>query len=129
MITDRPLDLVDPPVSTFSLAKDILSELRSEPAYERGKNSRAIVRSQDRELSIVVSVLAEGGELKQHQAPSPTTIIVLEGAIVFSTHSETGEVISEKTLGVHDIAVFTPEVHHSVRAAKESAMLIVMGGR
>lgn len=126
MTHDRPLDLINPPCATFSLAQGIIDDLRRDPAYAHGKNSRALVRSSDRELSIVISVLQKDAELKPHQAPSPATVIVLEGELLFTTY---GEETKETLLGQHDLAVFTPEIQHSVRATKETVMLIVMGGR
>lgn len=124
MINDRPLDPAEQPFSTFALSREIGASLREEPAYERGKNARSLVRSNG--LTVVTTALKAGQELKPHHAPGTAIATVLEGEIVFATH---GENPKKQTLRQHDCAVFTSEVEHSVSAVAESLLLIVIGAK
>lgn len=120
--THRPIDPNLSHFATFALAGGVGHDLRREPAYFKGKNARCLVRSA--ELTVVVTALAEGSELKPHHAPGPATAIVLEGEIAFRT---LGEHPSETVLRQHDCAVFSANVQHSVQAKKETLLLIVIG--
>lgn len=125
MTEDRPLDTHIESFATLALSGDIAAGLRADPAYaQHGKNARSLVRSP--ELTLVVTALRAGYELKPHHAPATATAVVLEGEIVFTVHSESSD---ERVLAAHECAVFTPQVRHSVRARKDSLLLIVMGAR
>lgn len=123
-MTDKhtPIDPNLAHFTTFALANGIGQDLRREAAYSTGKNARCLVRSA--ELTLVVTALAEGSELKSHHAPGSATAIVLEGEVAFRT---LGEHPSETVLRQHDCAVFSPKVQHSVEAKKETLLLIVIG--
>ncbi len=122
-LTDRPLDPQDTPFSSLDLVS-LAAELRSEPPYENGKNSRVLVRSQ--EMSLILSALKEGSELKAHHAPTTASVIVLQGELLFSTHGDKPE---ERSLGPHQCVVFSASVEHSVKALSNCLFLITMGGR
>lgn len=124
MKDDRPLDPSQHPFSTFSLSSEIAVALRQEPAYQHGKNARALIRSEG--LTVVTTALKAGHELKPHHAPGTAIATVLEGEIVFSTYGENTET---RTLQPHDCAVFTSEVQHSVRAVTDSLLLLVIGAK
>ena len=118
----RPIDPTAEAFANFALSSDIGPALRRDDAYSKGKNARALVRST--ELTVVVTALQKGSELKPHHAPGPTTTIVLEGEVIFRT---LGDTPTEITLQQHDCAVFSSEVQHSVEATAETLLLIVMG--
>ena len=122
-LNDRPIDPHETPFSTLPLAA-LAAELRSEPPYENGKNSRVLVRSQ--EISLVLSALKAGFELKAHHAPTSASVTVLEGELLFSTH---GEQERQVTLGPLGCAVFSAKVQHSVKALSDCLFLITMGGK
>jgi quercetin dioxygenase-like cupin family protein len=118
----RPLDPSQHPFATFALSGELAESLRRDPAYANGKNARALVRSTD--LTVVLTALQKGEELKPHHAPGPATAVVLEGEICFRT---LGESPSETLLGQHDCAVFSAQVEHAVEARTAALLLIVIG--
>ncbi len=122
--TITPMDPNLAHFATFALSSGIGHDLRKEPAYANGKNARCLVRC--KELTLVVTALAQGSGLKPHHAPGPATAIVLEGEITFRT---VGEKPSETVLGQHDCAVFSTDVQHAVTANKETLLLIVIGNK
>lgn len=116
---NRPVDPAEHPLTHLSF-KLIGQELREAPSYESaGKNSRSLVKSQG--LSMVILAFKEGAEMKEHHAPGPATAIVLEGEIAFSVAENV------QILGPLESVVFSPELQHSVKAQKETLMLLVIG--
>lgn len=122
-LTDRPVDPRETPLTLLSFLK-LAAELRAEAPYENGKNSRALVRSQ--EMSIVLSALKAGLELKPHRAPTTASVVVLEGEILFATHGDSPE---EKRLIANECVVFSADVEHSVKALTDCLFVITMGGK
>lgn len=123
-LDDRPADLHEVPFLSLDFP-ELAAQLRHEPAYDKnGKNSRALVRGQ--ELSLVLTVLKEGQELKPHHAPTSASVVVLEGSLQFSTHGDHPE---RKDLHLLQSAVFSAQVQHSVRALSDCAFLITLGGK
>lgn len=118
----RPWDPRSAPFATFALATDIGKALSQDPAYGTGKNARSLVRSP--ELTVVLTALQKGAELKPHHAPGPATAIVLEGEVEFRT---LGDNPTSNRLGQHDCAVFSADVQHCVEATAETLLLIVIG--
>lgn len=122
-LTDRPVDPRETPLTLLPFP-ELAAELRAEAPYENGKNSRALVRSQ--EMSVVLSALKTGLELKPHRAPTTASVVVLEGELLFSTHGDKPE---EQRLTAHQCVVFSAEVEHSVKALTDCLFVITMGGK
>lgn len=117
--SNRPVDPAEHPFTHLSL-KLIGQELREAANYESGgKSSRSLVKSQG--LSMVLLAFKEGAEMKEHHAPGPATAIVLEGEISFAAEENV------QVLGPLESVVFSPELQHSVKAQKETLMLLVIG--
>ena len=122
-LTDRPIDPQETPFCSLSL-HELGDQLCAETPYQNGKNSRVLVRSQ--ELSLVLTALRAGAELKAHHAPTTASVVVLRGELLFSTH---GEVPEEHCLGTGHSVVFAASVQHSVKALTDCLFVITMGGR
>jgi quercetin dioxygenase-like cupin family protein len=123
-LTDRPVDLQEVPFISLDFL-ELATQLRREPAYAKnGKNSRALVRGQ--EISLVLTVLKAGHELKPHHAPTSASVVVLEGGLQFRTHGDNPQ---QRDLGGLQSAVFSAQVQHSVKAVSDCAFLITLGGK
>jgi quercetin dioxygenase-like cupin family protein len=90
---------------------------------QTGRNALTLTRGED--LTLVLTVVKEGTVIKEHQAPGPATIILLSGSIAFSTDDGGEKILLESGSAV----AFAADVTHSVKANKDSAFLIVIGGK
>lgn len=106
------------PVLSFHL-EDQLAELREEDGYRRGGRSGRTLAKSGR-LRLVLVAMAEGNVIHTHQADSPLTLHVLEGAISFRTGEE------EHDLGQGDVLFFGPGDAHDVTAHGPTALLLTL---
>lgn len=126
MLKNRPWEPHHHPFTSFSIEQDLADSLRSEAAYrDHGKNARSLVRSQA--LTLVLTALKAGTELKPHRAPTDATVLVLQGELAFRIHGS--EPPQETRLATHDGAVFTADVEHSVRAISDCLFFLAIGGK
>lgn len=117
----RPIELTASAFRNLSL-QELAQKLRSEAAYERsGRTAATVARGET--MTTALTVARAGTMIREHDAPGPVTLVVLEGALSF--RSPNGDV----TLAAHDIATFAGDVRHSVEAIEDSTFLIVIGGR
>ena len=100
----------------------LIDELRAEEIWdEEGRNSRTVFKAQG--LRAVLVVLRAGGEIRSHKAESPLTIHVVEGQVRLRASKETLE------LGPGAIAHLGAKVPHDLKATKQAAFLLTIGGR
>lgn len=106
------------PILTFDLPEQ-LGSLRGEEAYARsGRAGRTLAKSGRFRLTLVA--MAAGNEIGTHQADSPMTLHVLEGAIQFRAAGESHD------LRGGEVLFFGPGDAHDIRALEESALLITL---
>lgn len=117
----RPIELTASAFRNLSL-QELAQKLRGEDAYERSGRTAATLARGD-SMTTALTVARAGAQIREHDAPGPVTLVVLEGALTF--RSPDGDV----SLGAHDVATFAGDVPHSVEAIEDSAFLIVIGGR
>ena len=117
----RPVDLNTTLSKGFpfiSMAENLMEEAEFATS---GRASLTLARGD--QLTVVLTVMKAETTLKEHPAPSAAVVVLLTGEIVF-TSSE-----NKITLEEGDGVTFTGDVLHSVHAAKDSAFLIVIGGK
>jgi quercetin dioxygenase-like cupin family protein len=106
------------PILSLDL-QERLAELRREESYSRsGRAGRTLAKAGRFRLTLVAMV--DGNQIGTHQADSPMTLHVLEGAIRFRTGSEEHELHSGQLL------FFGPGDAHDIRAVGETALLITI---
>ncbi|MET0397309.1 MAG: cupin domain-containing protein [Longimicrobiaceae bacterium] len=105
------------PILTFDLQEQIQA-LRREDTYSRGRAGRTLAKSGRFRLTLVA--MAAGNEIGTHQADSPMTLHVLEGAIEFRASGESHE------LRAGEVLFFGPGDAHDIRAQEESVLLITL---
>jgi quercetin dioxygenase-like cupin family protein len=105
------------PILTFDLQEQIQA-LRREDTYSRGRAGRTLAKSGRFRLTLVA--MAAGNEIGTHQADSPMTLHVLEGAIEFRAAGESHE------LRAGEVLFFGPGDAHDIRALEESVLLITL---
>ena len=117
----RPLKVNETWIESFPLHA-MAEQLKGEDAFaESGRNALSLVRGD--EMTVVLTVMKEGAALNEHRAPGPATVILLSGRIRVSAGAE------EATLESGSAVSFTANLRHAVKAAEDSAFLIVIGGR
>ena len=106
------------PVLTFDLAAQI-AEVRAEDAFRRsGKAGRTLAKHG--RFRLTLTVLRAGGEVGTHQADSPMTVHVLEGALRFRVGG------TEHTLRAGEVLFFGPGDAEDIRALEDSAFLLTL---
>ena len=98
---------------------EALQELRAE-AHEARAGHRQITIFHRAPVTKVLFAFEAGGELPTHTAKGLVTIHALEDGLTVEAAGE------EHTLKAGAIVVLSPDVPHSVRAARQSAMLLTV---
>jgi quercetin dioxygenase-like cupin family protein len=106
------------PVLAFDLAEQIAA-LRGEEPYRRsGRAGRTLAKSG--RFRLVLTAMGKGNEIGTHQADSPMTLQVVQGALRFRTNGE------EYTLNAGQVLFFGPGEAHDIRATEDSALLLTI---
>lgn len=106
------------PVLAFDLGEQIAA-LRAEEPYRRsGRAGRTLAKSG--RFRLVLTAMSEGNEIGTHQADSPMTLQVVQGALTFRTNGQ------EYTLTAGQVLFFGPGEAHDIRATEESALLLTI---
>ncbi len=117
-----PFEIASSATKAFDFS-ELSKSLQAEPSLEtEGRAAITIARADN--LTIVLTALKQGHNLKQHTAPSSATAIVLKGKLSFSTSD--GKTYE---LPQNNSVVFASDVLHSVEALENSTILIIIGGR
>lgn len=107
-------------IQGWTLDSTIEEMLGSQPD-ESGKTSRTLVKSED--MTVVLTVLPKGQELKEHQVSASVMVIALRGEAVFRC-AEVSNTLAADAGGMLAMGKNQP---HSVQALSDSAFLLVMG--
>jgi quercetin dioxygenase-like cupin family protein len=103
---------------TFHLSEQ-LADVRGEEAYQRsGRAGRTLAKSG--RLRVVLLAVADGMAIGTHQADSPMTLQVVQGALTFRSNGQ------EYTLTAGQVLFFGPGEAHDIRATEESALLLTV---
>jgi quercetin dioxygenase-like cupin family protein len=119
----KPVELTTATVEAFDLHAMARQLMEEEPFEEHGRNAVTLIRGE--RLTMVLTVAKEGKVIQEHHAPGPTTVVVLLGSIILSTDGN-GEKIP---VGNGSAVAFSSDVSHTVEAEKDSAFLIIIGGK
>jgi quercetin dioxygenase-like cupin family protein len=76
-------------------------------------------------MTAVLTAVAAGAEIQEHNSIGPILISVLSGCIVVSVEAKNAEV----SLSAGSAAVLSPDCAHRVVGKADSAFLLVFGGR
>lgn len=115
----RPDPLESGAAPAFDLTA-LAQELLDEPAAERSGRSAVTLVSHPG-LTVLLTALRKGGTLDEHRARGPVAVTCVLGRVTFAAEG------GEKQLPAGCTIAFPPEALHSVRAAEDSAILIVLG--
>ncbi len=107
-------------VDLRSIAEQLLS---SDIAKRERRTARTLAKS--KRLTVVLEALRPGGEIREHAAPGPVTIVPLLGSATFSKPNG-AEAIS---VDVGTVLFIPPGERHSVSASEDTAFLIVIGSQ
>ncbi len=105
-------------VNLRSIAQHLLS---SDIAKREGHAARTLAKSEG--LTVVLETVRLGGEIREHVAPAPVTIVPLQGSAKFSKPNGADAV----SVGVGTALFISPGERHSVSASEDTAFLIVIG--
>ena len=106
------------PMLSFDLREHI-ETLRREDAYRQsGRAGRTLVHAG--RMRVTLLALVSGNVIGTHQAESPMTLHVLEGALRFRTNGEEHEIREGQLL------FFGPGDAHDIRATADSALLLTL---
>lgn len=100
---------------------DLNSEIaRLPPDPESAAMHRADTLVKSDTLRVVLITALKGATLKEHKAPGPITVHVIEGAFSLTIDGEFRE------LGVGGIAIIAPSVLHEVTCEADGAFLLTI---
>lgn len=96
---------------------NLVRQIKAEEIWtKKGRNAITVYNTEG--MSLVISALHKGAELKRHQAQGIVTVQVLEGRIKFVTDEKTVEMREGQMLALHE------KIPHGVLALEESVFLL-----
>jgi len=119
----EPIEICEATFEHIDL-EQVAKELMEDEAFRKsGRVARTLVRSAP--MTVVLTAIAKGGEIHEHNSIGPVWISVLSGAIVVSVGAKNAEM----TLSEGSAAVLSPDCAHKVAGKADSSFLIVFGGK
>ncbi|MFP3947713.1 MAG: cupin [Longimicrobiales bacterium] len=115
----RPDPLEAGAAPAFDLAA-LADELLDEAAAGRSGRS-AVTLVAHAGLTVLLTALRKGGTLDEHRARGPVAVTCVKGRVTFGLEG------GEEDLPTGCTIAFPPDALHSVRAAEDSAILIILG--
>ena len=116
--TQRPPHELSSPVTVLDLSQEAAT-LRREPAWQQSdRNAKTFVKEAD--LRVVLTVLKQGGIVKEHRAPGTAVVQALSGRIRLRIADQTVDLSSGQ------IVVLEQNLPHDVEALEESAFAITI---
>ena len=106
------------PVLAFDLDEQITALRAEEPYGRSGRAGRTLAKSG--RFRLVLTAMQNGNEIGIHQADSPMTLQVVQGALRFRTNGE------EYTLNAGQVLFFGPGEAHDICATEDSALLLTL---
>ena len=119
----RPIEIGEATFEAFDLPRIAKELLEDETFRKSGRVARTLVRGE--QMTVVLTAVAAGTELQEHNSIGPILISVLSGAIAVSVAAKSAEM----SLSAGSAAVLSPDCAHRVVGKADSAFLIVFGGR
>lgn len=110
----RPLS-GDPLLIDLAREHSIVSRSLGE---DSGHTARTLVK--DGPLRVTLVVLGAGGMLREHSAPGPITIQVLDGDVRFTAHG------TDHDLGKDELLALATGTPHTVASARGGAFLLTL---
>ncbi|MCC3155339.1 cupin domain-containing protein [Hymenobacter sp. BT770] len=109
---------LDAPMVTMDLLA-LRKQIKEEPAWHTSdRNSITLLKSEG--LRILLLALQPGAQLKEHTAPGPISVQVVEGHVTFHTEQQTAELTEGQMVSLH------AGIPHSVTAREESVFLLTI---
>jgi quercetin dioxygenase-like cupin family protein len=119
----KPIEIGESTFESFDLPR-IGRELFEDEAFRKsGRVARTLVRGE--QITAVLTAVAAGAEIREHNSIGPVLISVLSGAIVVSVEAKNAEF----SLSAGSAAVLSPDCAHRVVGKTDSAFLLVFGGK
>jgi quercetin dioxygenase-like cupin family protein len=118
-----PLDFTSLRLQPFDAGTLADELLRSAGAARDGRSSRTLAKS--KALTVVLTVLRAGHSLEEHAASGPVTVVVLRGAVTFT--SPDAEL--KATVSPGQILMLGIGERHTVHATEDAGFLILIGSR
>jgi quercetin dioxygenase-like cupin family protein len=118
---ETPTGLQDATVQSFDL-ESVLEELEREEAFWSSRRAASSLVKEN-ELTVVVTTVLKGETIREHEAPHPAFILVLDGEIVVRFADD------ERRLGEGHAVALAGGVRHSVDAPEDAHFLVVLGGK
>ena len=106
------------PVLAFDLAEQIEALRQEEPYRRSGRTGRTLAKNG--RFRLVLTAMADGNVIGTHQADSPMTLQVVQGALTFRTDGK------EYRLSAGQVLFFGPGEAHDIRATEDSALLLTL---
>jgi quercetin dioxygenase-like cupin family protein len=119
----KPVEICEATFEAFDLPQIARELIGDETFRKSGRVARTLVRSE--QMTVVLTAVAEGAEIHEHNSIGPILISVLSGAIVVSVEGKSAEM----SLSEGSAAVLSPDCAHRVAGKVDSAFLIVFGGK
>src|SRR5688500_13471933 len=112
---NRPLS---GPVLAYDLAEQNAARRSEEPYQRSGCAGRTLAKNG--RFRLVITTMANGNEIGTHQADSPMTLQVVQGAMTFRSNGQ------EYTMTAGQVRFFGPGEAHDIRATEDSALLLTL---
>lgn len=119
----RPHELQAGTLTFFSLPQ-LASDLRAADEYVHAGVS-AVTLARDEHVTVVLVALRKGSAMREHHAPSASTVAVLAGRVAFVADREP----RRTELGPGELAAFAADLPHAIEALEDAAYLVTIGGR
>lgn len=117
---ETPTGLQDAAVQFFD-SETVLQELEREEAFWSSRRAASSLVKEE-ELTVVLTTVLKGETIREHAAPNPAFIFVLEGEIVMRFADD------EKRLAKGQGVALAGGARHSVDAPADARFLVVLGG-
>lgn len=98
--------------------QEAAAELRS--LTDSGQDRRAVTLVRESGLSVVLVDLRSGAELREHAAPGPITVQVIDGRVRIGIEDE------QFDSAAYRLVAFDAGVRHSVQAIEDSTLLLTL---
>jgi quercetin dioxygenase-like cupin family protein len=121
VVTEEKAYLKEHTVSGEKLLFDLprqLAELRAELPENRDRRGITLVKEHG--ITVVLTALKQGAQLREHDTPGPATVQVIDGEVAMKVGDE------GMSLGPGQLIAFDARVPHEVEATSDAAILITV---
>jgi quercetin dioxygenase-like cupin family protein len=119
-----PFDFSEAIIKSIDIPK-VAKELIDGDAFQKsGRVGSTVARGAN--MTVVLTVLKEGAEIHEHDAPGPVAVVLLSGSVILQSDNPKQ---SAATLTGGSAAVLPKEVRHSLKGKEDSVFLVIIGGK